>query len=110
MFKNLFAIIVVFLAFNFAVSAAESIKTIEIKTSAICEMCQERIEKAVKELDGIKSASLSVDTKIVKVQYDESKIKLEDIKEKISKTGYDADDVRKDKKAFKKLPKCCQSK
>jgi copper chaperone CopZ len=110
MLKKSFVIIVFFAVLSIAASAAESLKTIEIKTSAVCEMCQERIEKAVKELDGIKSASLSIETKIVKVEYDELKVKPEDIKEKISKAGYDADDVRKDKKAYKKLPKCCQGK
>jgi copper chaperone CopZ len=110
MLKKSFVVLALFIVFSIAASAAEIVKTIEIKTSAICEMCQERIEKAVKELDGIKSANLTVDTKIIKVDYDESKVKPEDIKEKISKTGYDADDVRKDKKAFKKLPKCCQGK
>jgi copper chaperone CopZ len=110
MFKKSFVVIVLFLAISFSASAAEIIKSIEIKTSAVCDMCQEKIEKAVSGIDGIKSANLSVDTKIIKVEYDVSKVKPEDIKEKISKTGYDADDVKKDKKAFRKLPKCCQSK
>lgn len=84
------------------------LKTAEIKTSAVCEMCKERIEKKVLQLEGVIEANLDIDTKILNVKYDESKISLEEIRTAISKTGYDADDVKREPKAYRKLPKCCR--
>lgn len=87
---------------------SNELKTAEIKTSAVCEMCKERIEKKVLKLNGVIEANLDIDTKILNVKYDESKTSLEEIRTEISKTGYDADDVKRNPKAYKKLPKCCR--
>lgn len=91
-------------------STAQSneLKTAEIKTSAVCEVCKERIEGKVSKLDGVREVNLDVDTKMLKIKYDESKIKLEEIRITISNLGYDADDVKRNPKAYKKLPKCCR--
>ncbi|MGB9770472.1 MAG: heavy-metal-associated domain-containing protein [Candidatus Kapaibacteriota bacterium] len=101
-------LIVLSFAFSIAFSQNQNQKTAEIKTSAVCEMCKERIEKKLTKVDGIESANLDVDTKVLNVTYDATKISLEDIKKKISKIGYDADDVKRDPKGYKKLPKCCR--
>ncbi len=109
---NLYAVISI-IAFAFLILGAnlfaqDNLKKAEIKTSAECDMCKDRIEKAVNKLEGIKSADLVVDTKVFKVSYDETKVTLKEIKEKIASVGYDADDVKKDPRAYKRLPKCCQ--
>lgn len=105
-FIFLFAILV--LTFSFALSQSQTQTTAEIKTSAVCESCKERIEKNLKKVDGIINADLNVDTKVLTVTFDTSKILLQDIKLRISKIGYDADEVKRDPKAYKKLPKCCR--
>ena len=46
--------------------------------------------------------------KKVKVKYDPNQITPEQIRQVISKTGYDADNVKKDEEGFNKLPACCQ--
>lgn len=84
------------------------IKNAEIKTTAECEKCKDRIEKAVNKLDGIKSVDLDVDSKICTVSYNEKEVSLKEIREKIASVGYDADDEQKDMRAYKRLPKCCQ--
>lgn len=89
--------------------ANDNFKKVEIKTSAVCEMCKDRIEKSLKEIDGVVSADLNLTNKVVTVEFDLTKTDSDKIKEKISETGYDADDYKKSKKAFKKLPKCCKS-
>ena len=83
-------------------------KTVNIKTSAICESCQNRIQKALIKTKGISKASLNVDTKMVTVKYNASIISVEKIRTTISMTGYDADDVKADTKAYASLPSCCQ--
>ncbi len=82
--------------------------TIKIKTSAVCEQCKDRIEKSLAFEKGVKKAMLDVDTKIVTITYNPSKTTPDDLRKTISKLGYDADNVAKDKAAYAKLPSCCK--
>ncbi|MFC2137998.1 heavy-metal-associated domain-containing protein [Bacteroidota bacterium] len=82
--------------------------TLVINTSAQCEMCKERIEKNLVYETGIIDANLDLETKQVFVIYKTNKISDSEIKQVISKIGYDADDVKADEKAYNKLPLCCQ--
>lgn len=79
-----------------------------IKTSAQCGMCKVRIEKAVKKVKGVTSVDLDVKTKLVKVSYIKEKTSAEKIREAISNTGYDADEVKANEKAYEKLHGCCK--
>ena len=88
--------------------AQDEIKTLQIKTSAQCEECKERIEKAMVYEKGVKRASLDVETKILTVKYKVSKTNPDIIRKAVAKVGYDADDVPADQKAYNKLPICCQ--
>ena len=91
----------------FATLQAE-VKEVKIKTTAECEMCKTAIEKAVNKLSGIEKSDLDYKSRILTVKYDTEKTTLDKIKTAVSKAGYDADEVKADKKAFRKLPKCCQ--
>ncbi|MEI7801469.1 MAG: heavy-metal-associated domain-containing protein [Bacteroidota bacterium] len=79
-----------------------------IQTSAQCGECQEKIEGAVKKLDGVKSVDLNLDNKKLTVTFDPTKVKLEEIKTAISNVGYDADDVKANPTAYEKLSSCCK--
>lgn len=79
-----------------------------IKTSAECESCKTRIEGVLNYTKGVKFAELNVLEKTVEVQFNPSKIKIEEIRKIISETGYDADAVKANKKAQDELPKCCK--
>jgi mercuric ion binding protein len=80
-----------------------------IQTSAVCESCKARIEKALKNSDGVISAKLNLDDKKISVKYNPDKTTPEQIRTVIANTGYDADGVKKNPEAFTKLPKCCQT-
>jgi len=82
---------------------------VEIKTSAVCGMCKGTIETAVENVEGVKSASLDVETKVVSVKYDGDVTNLDAIKTAITKAGYSADEVPADNEAFQKLDPCCQA-
>ena len=82
--------------------------TVKIKTSAICDQCKERIEHDLSFEKGVKSAILDLDTKEVMVVYNTQKTTPAKIAEAITKVGYDADTLKADAKAFKKLPECCK--
>ena len=82
--------------------------TIVIKTTAQCEMCKARIEKAMAYEKGVASANLDVESANITVKYKLAKTTPEKIRKAISAIGYDADDIKADKKAYDKLPNCCQ--
>jgi mercuric ion binding protein len=84
------------------------LQTVDIKTSALCESCQNRIQKALIRTKGISKATLNIDTKVVTVKYDPSILTVDKIRTTISMSGYDADDVKADTKAYASLPDCCK--
>jgi periplasmic mercuric ion binding protein len=86
-----------------------NIQSIQIKTSAVCDMCKETIEKALSYETGVKKSNLDVKTKICTVQFDITKTTPEKIKLAISNSGYDADAVKANKKAYDKLSPCCKA-
>jgi periplasmic mercuric ion binding protein len=81
---------------------------VKIKTSAVCDMCKETIEKNLAFVKGVKKSVLDVETKVVTVTYNPEKTSVEKIKQAIAKSGYDADEVPADPKAYKKLDNCCK--
>ena len=89
-------------------SITTSNEVVKIKTSAVCEMCKERIEEEMSTIAGIASSNLDVDTKILTVNFNPAVLTTDDIRKAITKIGYDADDMAASKKAYNKLPKCCK--
>lgn len=84
-------------------------QTVKIKTSAICEMCKERIEKNLALTKGIEKSDLNLeDQSNITVVYNPDKIDLAKIKQVIAESGYDADEVKAIKKSYEKLPYCCK--
>ncbi len=108
---NKFAVsfIALMLMFFVAEMSAQEIKKVEIKTPSVqCGMCKDRIEKALNKLDGVVSSDVDYKKKVTTVEYKTDEIELDDIKEEISDLGYDADEVKKDKRAYKRLHNCCK--
>ncbi len=54
-----------------------------------CDHCQSAIEGALVDLEGVRSARVSVPDRTVEVDYDESTVSLEDIQDAIIHQGYD---------------------
>lgn len=82
--------------------------TLIVKTSSLCEMCKERIENFLSFEKGIISSNVNVETREAKVIYQHEKTTPEKIRTAITKSGYDADSLKADVKAFNKLPACCR--
>ena len=81
---------------------------VEIKTSAVCEMCKEAIESDLVFEKGVKDVNLDVDTKILTVVYNDKKTTPETIRKRVAKVGYNADDIKRDVEAYENLPFCCK--
>ncbi len=54
-----------------------------------CDHCQSAIEGAVGRLEGVRSAQVSVPDRTVEVEYDESVVSVDAIKDTIVEQGYD---------------------
>jgi copper chaperone len=65
-----------------------SITTVEVP-GIHCDHCQSAIEGALDQLQGVRSARVSVADRTVEVDYDESVVGLQDIKDTIVEQGYD---------------------
>lgn len=90
----------------FAQTAEKKIETFKVYGN--CGMCKETIEGALKKKDGVLKKNWNVETKMVTVTYDASKITLKQIKQNIANAGYDTDEVRAKDETYSKLHGCCQ--
>lgn len=103
------SIIVMFVMSSGIVKAQDATTAeLKVKTSAVCDMCKETIEKYVAFEKGVKKSNLDVESKILTVTYNPTKTTPEKIRLAVSKSGYDADDVAANPKAYKKLAACCK--
>lgn len=92
---------------NVAVSVTNGIASASFKVWGNCEMCKETIESSLK-VEGVSKADWNVDSKIISVSYDSSKITLDQIQKNIAAVGYDNEKYKGDDKAYEDLPGCCQ--
>jgi len=74
-----------------------------------CDNCVSTVEKAVKKLEGVESVTVDLEKKMAHINYDEKKVKVADIENAITASGYDANKKKRDEKAHNALPQCCQS-
>lgn len=87
-------------------------KTIQIQTSVTCtDACgdfEDIVEDGLNYVKGVKYAEINRETKIVEVKYNSTKVSPDDLRKAISEVGYDADGVKANPEAVKKLPVCCR--
>jgi copper ion binding protein len=75
-----------------------------------CDTCAETIKSAVEKVQGVQSVSVDLKKKMAHVNFDPAKTNQEKIEKAIAAAGYDANQTKRDEKAYAKLPMCCQSK
>lgn len=101
-------IVLVIALMSFGISVRAQIEKVEIKTSAICIMCKNTIEEDLAFEKGVKNSELDLDTKILIVEFNPKKTDPGKIRTRITKIGYNADSLKRDAKAYEKLPFCCK--
>ncbi len=110
------AIFIIAFATFFYSAKANNSENIKIKTNIYCDHCQVcgscggKIEKDLGFERGIKLVKLDDKAMTITVTYNPKKTTPEEIKMKISKYGYDADDVKADPEAYTNLDECCKKK
>ena len=82
--------------------------TVYIQTSAVCNMCKERLEHDMAFGKGGKAVELDAETKKFMIVYRKDKTTVDELKKAITLIGYDADEMVADQKAHDRLPACCQ--
>jgi copper chaperone CopZ len=105
---SLIILVTLFFSGNSMKAQTNVIKKETFKVKGNCEMCKKKIEKKLKSIDGIKSASWNIETKIIDVKFDANKLSLARIKGAIAAAGYDTDGYKAPDKAYNNLHKCCQ--
>ncbi len=71
-----------------------------------CGMCKSRIEKALK-IDGVSSATWSVENKLLTISYSAAKITNDEIQKKLAAAGHDTENYAAANEVYNKLPGCC---
>ncbi|MCX6187958.1 MAG: cation transporter [Bacteroidetes bacterium] len=103
--KNIILIIAV-IAISLSVSAQNKTVKTSFKVYGNCGMCKERIEVAL-DTKGIKEVEWDVDTKMLQIVYDSSKISMQQIHQKITAVGHDTESDKAPDSIYVNLPKCC---
>jgi membrane fusion protein, copper/silver efflux system len=78
--------------------------------SGNCNLCKERIEKAAKSINGVKSATWDSKARKIHVEFDSMKTDLKTIQKTIAKAGHDTEKYKADDKTYESLPACCHYK
>lgn len=105
--KNILYALACLLIISLPASADEITKTIKLPTLQ-CGMCKSKIESKVSHLKGLDSITVDVELKQATVTFDDAVTTIAKIERAIAKTGYDANDVKADRRAQRKLDACCQ--
>ncbi|HPF51665.1 MAG TPA: cation transporter, partial [Draconibacterium sp.] len=99
------SLVALFMLGAFTVFAGNKTEKINVKGN--CGMCESRIEKAVKAVDGVSKADWNKDTKILEVTFDDAKTSADKIEIAVAKVGHDTPNHKADDAVYDKLPGCC---
>ena len=91
-----------------AKAKAPATEQVQLKTSAVCDMCKTRLEKAMAYEKGVQAAVLDVPTQVLTVTYRPDKTTPAALRTAVQKTGYDADSEPAEARAYDRLPDCCK--
>ena len=79
-----------------------------ITVNGNCEQCQRRIQKAAFSVNGVKTASWSIETHKLDLTLNEEKTSITAVKKAIAKVGHDTDEVKATKEDYDNLHSCCK--
>ena len=106
--KNIFLVIGILLI-SISISAQKSKYQKEnFKVFGNCEMCKATIEKAVKAVDGVKTARWNVVNGKMKIKFNPEKTNLDQIHKAIIHVGYDTELYNASDESYNKLHYCCK--
>jgi copper chaperone CopZ len=84
-----------------------SSKTETFKVWGNCDLCKERIEKAVK-VEGVTNADWNTKTKLLTATFDPTKTSKDALSKKLALAGHDTGKYKATGEVYANLPGCCQ--
>jgi periplasmic mercuric ion binding protein len=82
-------------------------KTEKIKVLGACGMCETRIEKTTKAIDGVSKADWTKDTQVLEVTFNDAKTSVDKIEKALADIGHDTEKYKASDAVYQKLPACC---
>lgn len=106
--KTFFLSVLTLLTINIskAQQAIATDTTVSFKVFGACEQCKDRIEKAIK-IKGLKHGEWDVDSKLLTVTYEPTKISLQKIQNRVVAVGHDIETKKANISVYDALPACC---
>ena len=89
-------------------AASKGEQTVTIQTNGVCQKCADKFKENVPYFKGVKSYTYDMKTAKLTINYDSKKTNPDQLRQQISKLGYNADNVKADPAARAKLPACCR--
>jgi mercuric ion binding protein len=105
--KQLSLLVTAILLISFTAFAGNLVKE-KFKVYGNCGMCEKTIEKAAKDLKGVKKANWDQKTKMIEVSYDADIISLDEIHQAIADVGYDTEKAKAKDEVYNALHSCCK--
>jgi len=101
-------LLVLMLVFGASVFGQNKNEKAVIAVDGVCGMCKQRIEKAAIKTKGVKSAVWNLDTKELRVIYNDQKATLASINASVAAVGHDTEQVKATEKAYASVHPCCK--
>lgn len=90
------------------VSVVAEKKSGELKVFGNCDMCKARIEKAAREVKGVKNVKWNKETKMLRFEYKPSLASIDDIAKKMAEVGHDTETHKATDAVYNDLHSCCK--
>ena len=71
-------------------------------------MCKNHIETAANSVEGVSSADWNLDTKMLEVSYDSTRVNIHKIHMAVAEAGHDTKMLKANDVAYDNLPDCCK--
>ena len=81
---------------------------LKIKVYGACGMCQDRIEKAAKDVVGVTSASWDLMGNMLTITHDGLLFQENELHQKMASVGHDTDEIKATDEVYNNLHECCK--
>ncbi|MBX3009422.1 MAG: hypothetical protein KF816_15485 [Melioribacteraceae bacterium] len=103
--KRSISLILLFVLLSMSNAQDKKVVETDFKVFGNCNMCKNRIEKAVK-ISEVKFAKWDKKSKMLKVAF-ESTITADSLQKRIAAVGHDTEKFKANDEVYKNLPGCC---
>jgi len=86
---------------------AQKVETLKFEVGGVCDMCKDRIEKAL-DVKGVKSAVYTLENHQVEIVYNKKKLSENQLHQIIADAGHDTCKITASDEAYSKIHECCK--